>query len=133
MEYVIRIDYADVEVYEDSYEDGEGEYVNSWSIDGLKGKTFSNVDELTAAINEASYDVFSANKSDYVYIDGRIDSDAEVDVDNYVPSEEQYAEWKAGEIMLYVARLSVGVSMIPVGYDHEMTPEEAAAFGLEVY
>ena len=132
MEYVIRVDYAGVEVYEDSYGEGEGDYVNHWDIDTLKGKIFNNVDELVAAINEASYDVFSANKGDYVYFDGRIETDAEVDVDNDVPSEDQYAEWKAGDLMLYVARLTIKVTMVPTGYDHEMTYEEAEAFGLEV-
>lgn len=132
MEYKIRVDYAGVEVYEDTYNEGEGDYVNYWEVD-VAGRTFNNVDELVAAVNKASYGVFSADKGDYVYIDGRIDTDAEVDVDNDTPSDEQYEEWKAGEIMLYVARLAIGVTMVPDGYDHEMTEEEAESFGLPVY
>lgn len=132
MQYRIRIDYANVEVDEDSYEEGELDYVNSWSIDSLKGKTFDNVDELVQAINRAEW-VFSADKSDYVYIDGRIDTDAAVNVDNVEPSKDEYEAWKRGELMLYNAHLMVGVTMVPAGMDHEMTPEEAESFGLEVY
>lgn len=132
MDYIIRVDYAHVEVDEDSYEEGELGYVNSWSIDSLKGKTFDNVDELVQAINNAEW-VFSADKSEYAYIDGRIGTDATVNENNEEPDEEEYAAWKSGELMLYTAHLMVGVTMIPTGMDHEMTPEEAEAFGLEVY
>lgn len=132
MEYKLYIDYASVEVYEDTYEDGEGQYVNSWDISEIVGDTYDDVDALITAINKAS-GVFSTDKSDYYYIDGRIDTAAEVNVDNYEPTEDEYALWKRGELMLYAAHLSVGVTMVPTGFEHEMTEEEAEAFGLEVY
>lgn len=131
MQYKIRVDYATVEVSEDSYNEGELDYVNSWTIDSLVGKTFNNVDELIKAINNAEW-VFSDNKSDYVYIDSRIDTDATVNVDNEEPSEYEYEAWKRGELMLYNAHLMVGVTMVPTGLEHDMTEEEAESFGLDI-
>jgi len=133
MDFKIRVDYADVEVYEDSWDEGELDYVNSWDLNHeLKHKTFNTVDELVEAVAKVSY-CFSNNKSDYVYIDGRISTDATVNENNEEPDKEEYAAWKSGELMLYVARLTLKVTMIPAGMDHEMTKEEAERFGLEVY
>lgn len=131
MQYKIRVDYATVEVTEDSYSDGELDYVNSWSIDSLKGKTFDNADELIKAINDAEW-IFSDNKSDYVYIDSRIDTDATVNVDNEKPSDYEYEAWTHDELMLYNAHLMVGVTMVPSGLEHDMTEEEAESFGLAI-
>lgn len=132
MQFKIRVDYAEVEVYEDSYEEGEGAYVNSWDIDALKGMTFDTAEDLVKAIAKNSW-VFSEDLADYVYIDGRIDTDATVDVNNETPSDADFVAWRKGELMLYNAHLLCGVTMVPTGTEHEMTPEEAEAFGLSVY
>lgn len=129
MGYRIRIKYAEVEVCEDSYEEGELNYVNSWDIDSLKHQEFDDINSLIEAIADASY-IFTADKGDYVYIDGRIDTDATVNSDNELPSDEEYAAWRRGELMLYNAHLMVGLEMVPNGYTHDMTEEEAEAFGL---
>lgn len=121
------IDYAEVEVCEDSYDKGEGDYVNSWSIPGLSGKEYDSLQELVSAIHEADY-VFSNNIENYTYIDHRIDTDAEVDVDNCEPSEADYQMWRNGDLMLYVAHLCVGVTVNEYRYincklDEEITRE----------
>ena len=132
MDFKIRINSASVDATEDSYEEGELDFANSWSIDSLRNKTFNNVDELVAAVHDAEW-VFSADKSDYGYIDGRIDSDATVTDKYEIPTEDEYEAWKRGELMLYNAHLMIYVTMVPAGMDHKMTEDEARSFGLEIY
>lgn len=132
MEYNIRIKYAEVEVAEDSYEQGELGYVNSWDIPHLKGREFDTIESLIQAIADETY-IFSDDKQDYIYIDGRIDTDATVNDLNERPSDAEYEDWKRGEIKLYNAHLLCGLEMVPKGYTHDMTDEEAEEFGLEVY
>lgn len=114
-----------VDVYEDDYEKGEGAHVNTYEVD-VRG-TYGSIQELVSAIS--SYG-FSENTDDYGYIDGRIFSDAMVDVDNDEPSEQQIEAWKRGQETLYAARVDIPVS---VGDIHEMTEAEAEEFGIEIY
>lgn len=134
MDYKIRIDYTDIEVAEDSWTEGELEYVNSWDLNyELKNKTFNTIDELVQAVADASY-CFSNDKANYYFFDtGRIDTDATVNADNEEPSVDELAAWKRDEIMLYNAHLRIGVTMVPIGMDHKMTEEEAKSFGLPIY
>lgn len=132
MQYKIRVDYADVDVHEDSWEEGELDYVNSWDLNHeLANKTFNTVDELIKAVADTSF-CFSDDKGYYAYIDGHIDTDATVNADNEEPSNEEYEAWKRGEIMLYNAYLRIGVTMVPTGMEHKMTEEEAESFGLQI-
>lgn len=129
MEYLIKIKYAEVEIDEDSWEEGELDYVTRYSIDSLEGQEFEDIDSLIKAIADESF-IFTADKDDYVYIDGRIDTDATVNADTELPSEEEYEAWKQGKLMLYTAHLFCGLEMVPKGYKHDMTEEEAESFGL---
>lgn len=128
----IKVKKAYVEVYEDTYADGEGKYVNEWSLDELAGKEFRTGQDLVNAIARVD-GVYTTDIGDYVYIDGRIDSDAEVNADNYTPTDAEYDAWKRGELMLYCAHLYVHVLVVPDEYSHEMTEEEAEAFGFYTY
>jgi hypothetical protein len=106
--------------------------VNTWYIDNLKGRTFKTASELAEAINREA-GCFSANIKDYVYFDGRIATVAEVNNDNEEPSDLEYEQWKRGELTLYVAHLFCDITMVPTGYEHDMTEEEAEAFGIPIY
>ena len=116
---------AYVDVYEDDYEQGEGAHVNTWEAD-VRG-TYRSIQDLVNAISQYG---FSDNVSDYGYIDGRIFTDAMVDVDNDEPSAAQIEAWKRGEEQLYAARFDVTVN---VGDVHPMTEEEAESLGIGIY
>ena len=116
-----------VEVLEDGYETGEGEYVKEWTFD-ISG-TYNNMQEVVDAI---ANEVGTTNDvEDYVYIDGRIDTDMEQNAEGLRPTDAEYEAWRRGEETLYVAHISVYLN---VGAEiHEMTEDEAEAFGLPLY
>lgn len=119
---------AYVDVTEDDYEqDAVGPYVNSWDFD-VRGE-YNSADELIKAIANNSY-VFSDKLEDYYFMDGSLRTSAEVDVDNEIPSEGQYEAWKRGEEQLYIADMYLAVE---VGSVHEMTDDEAQAYGFQLY
>ena len=118
--------YVDVSV--DDYEQGVGEYVNQWDFD-VRGE-YNTIQELIDRIANESY-VFSKNIGDYVYLDGSLQTSATVDAENYTPSESQFEAWKNGEETLYIADMYLPLEV--GGGSHEMTEEEAQAFGLSVY
>lgn len=124
-----RIDYAEVEVNIDDYNEGELDYVNSWDVD-VKGNTYNSLKELIKGVARNSY-VFSENPSDWVYIDGRLDTDALVNNDNEEPDDDELEGWKKGEVTLYNAHVMVGVSVI--SEEHELTEEEAEEQGINIY
>lgn len=117
-----------VDVVVDSYEQGEGEQVNSWNF--AIADSFKTAQELIDDIAESSF-IFSSDINDYVFLDGSLQTDATVNGDNDIPTQEELEAWKRGELELYVAhlwvRLDVGAST------HMMTEDEAEAFGLSVY
>lgn len=118
---------AYVDVSEDDYEQGVGNYVNQWDFD-VRGE-YASAQELVKAIANKSY-VFSENIEDYYFLDGSLHTSATVDGYNYIPTEDQIEAWKRGEEMLYIADLYLPLE---VGSVHDMTDEEAETFGLEVY
>ena len=117
-----------VDVLVDSYEQGEGEQVNSWNF--VIADSFKTAQELIDDIAESSF-IFSNDINDYVFLDGSLQTDATVNADNDIPTQEELEAWKRGELELYVAhlwvRLDVGATT------HMMTEDEAEAFGLSVY
>ena len=117
---------AVVDVYEDDYNEGEGDYVNGWDFD-IRGA----YDTIQQLVNKLAEYGFSENPDDYVFLDGTIQSDAFQDADGMEPSDADIEAWKRGEIQLYNAHL-----VLPLGVGsaiHQMTEEEAEAFGLSVY
>ncbi len=117
---------AIVDVYEDSYNEGEGDYVNGWDFD-IRG-SFDTIQQLVTKLAEYG---FSDNPNDYVYLDGTLQSDAFQDADGIEPSNSDIEAWKRGEITLYNAHL-----VLPLGVGsaiHQMTEDEAEAFGIPIY
>ena len=119
---------AFVDITVDDYEQGALDMVNSWDFD-VRGE-YDTIQELIDRIANESY-IFSDNIADYYYMDGRIGTSAMVDADNSVPTEDQYEAWKRGEETLYIADLYLPLEV--GGGSHEMTEEEAEAFGLALY
>lgn len=129
MAKTFRVKYAEVEVYEDNYENGEGEYVNGWNL-SIKGKTFKSLSEIVDAVSNEEY-IFSDDKKNWIYMDGRLLTDALVDVNNEEPDEADIQMWRNGDLELFVARLDIAVEV----YDeaHDLTEEEAEEEGFEIY
>ena len=129
---LLKVQFAEVEVYQDVYDQGEKDYVNSWSIDEIKGMTFKTAADLVQAINYYS-GIFSDKIEDYVYIDGRIDTDAFVNEDNDEPTPAEIQIWRNGELMLYNAHLLVGLCLVPENYEEDFTEERAEEYGFSIY
>ena len=117
---------AYVEVYEDDWEQGEGKYVNGWDFD-ISGE-YNSIDAIISQISSTVY-AFSDNKAEYYFMDGSLRTSATVNNDNEPPTEAEKKRWMQGQEMMYTAYL-----MLPLGVGsiHEMTDEEAEAYGLTV-
>lgn len=125
----ILVKWCTVDVHEDDYEEGEGDYVQSYDLD-LKG-TYDSIQALIRDISRQS--VFPDSIKDYVFFDangGEITSDVTVNNDNYEPSSKEVKAWERGELTLYSARLSCGIELV---ITKPMTNEDAEEMGLEVY
>ena len=120
---------AYVDIYEDSYEQGELGYVQTW--DFPIGTEFDSAEELIKNI-ASSASIFSDDIRNYlVSEDGMLYSDAMVNVDNEEPDEAEMEAWRRGELTLYNAHLGIALK---VGSGvHEMTYDEAEAFGFDTY
>ena len=118
---------AYVEVYEDSCELGEGEFSDSWEFS--IGTQFDNSQEMIDDISD-SVGIFTKNLSDYVFLDGSLQTDATVNEFNEIPTDEEVEAWTRGEIKLYVAHLWIGLEV--GGGSHQMTDDEAEAFGFSL-
>ena len=120
---------AYVDIYEDSYEQGELGYVQTW--DFPIGTEFDSAEELIKNI-ASSASIFSDDIRNYlVSEDGMLYSDATVNVDNEEPDEAEMEAWRRGELTLYNAHLGIALK---VGSGvHEMTYDEAEAFGFDTY
>lgn len=117
---------AVVEVYEDDWEQGEGKYVNGWEFD-ISGE-YNSIDAVISQISNTVF-AFSDNKADYYFMDGALRTSATVNNDNETPSEAEKERWMQGQEMMYTAYLYL---YLGVGSIHEMTDEEAEAYGLTV-
>lgn len=117
-----------VEIYEESYTEGEGDLITTWDFP-LKGQ-YANAQELVNDIAESS-GIFSNKLEDYVYLDGTLQTSALVSLENDEPTEEELAAWQNDEFELYSQNLILPVE---VGSGtHEMTEDEAKAFGISIY
>jgi hypothetical protein len=105
----IRIDSVDIDVYEDSYEEGEGRNVNSHSRNDLVGKLI----EPSKLLNFLSDELYTTNEpSDYSIMDGAIFTSQLIDDDSSTATERQKTEWKKGNLTLYSENIRIGVSII---------------------
>ena len=120
---------GDVEIHEDSYEQGELEYVNSWNIE-INGY-FDTVEEFIAALSKELYWHLDPAACDFG--EGVFRAYLTVNAENEEPSEYEYEQWKKGELMLYTADIFVPLECGPRPEKHDMTDDEARSFGFEVW
>ena len=129
--FIVR--YATVDVYEDIYDEGEGAYVNGWNM-SIKGNAYKSLTDIIKAVSIED-PIFSDDKQNWVYMDGRLLTDAEVNADNEEPDDDEYEQWGNGDLMLYVARLDIGIDVYDEAYEltEEEAEEEAEAEGFQIY
>ena len=113
-----------VECYEDSYEEGELGYANSWDFD-VRGE-YDSADQLIKAIVRAT-GLFDFKVEDFAVTDGYLQSSDLVDENSYVADKRDNELWKKGEKTLYSANLSLKLEC--VSDLHTMTEDEAEEFG----
>lgn len=95
-------------VNEDSYTEGEGEFVNEW----YQNKTlYMQSDDVKDAIEKFyKIELHMEYVPENTEIDGHMLFDSRmVDADNNVPSESDIEKWKRGEIPLYVENITLYV------------------------
>lgn len=117
---------GDITVYEDSYEEGEGDYVNHYNLD-IRGKySFKDL------MKQLSYYGFSNNPKDYFFGDingySSIESDCMQNADGEEPSKSEIEAWKKGEITLYNAHLFAHIYKIGVS---DLSWEDADELGFD--
>ena len=120
---------GEVEVHEDSYEEGELDYVNGWNV--LIEGYFDTVEEFVAALNKELY--WDIKPEDCDFGEGVFRTSVMVNVDNEIPSEYEIEEWKKGNEMLYIADVFIPLECGPRPEKHDMTDDEARSFGFEVW
>lgn len=123
---------ANCDVYEDSYEEGEGRHVNAFDMDStVVGKQFSNISDMIAFLGDKVIYDDAYTKGDnwlaFEYEDGelRLDTDVMVDADNNsIGMDYNLDAWKAGKETLYNAHWMVFVS---VAYKSDVPSEIVAS------
>lgn len=105
--------YADV--YKDSYTDGEGDMVNSFSLGGVIVSTADPKEAIKEAIErQLSFDGF--NFDDCAVMEDQEDVvfwSTLVDADNAQATDSEKESWKRGELDLYSCNLQIYVE--PIG------------------
>lgn len=98
-----------VDVYEDSYEEGELGYVNNWEGSNVTKlvRSYEDVRDLLADACDLSLDAEEVYIGSF-NINGVDDLQASIFVnnENTTPSEDEIASWKKGELKLYNAIIS---------------------------
>lgn len=130
-------------VHEDSYETGEGKFVNCWS---LKEHTdFNTIKELLEKVNEEY--LYHRSKKDegvknwFIFEDPdlakkgeiRFDTDQLINVDNQEACDYEIEAWKKNEKQLYSAHTTLYVKAVmveDVNYDEML--KDAQEIGLEL-
>lgn len=100
------------EIYEDSYEHGEGDFTGC-GIHGMAiGKTFASLEDAAQWLKE-HFGLFSS-LTEYHIEDGYIQTSITVaDHSNaqnggwFEPTEKEYEAWRKGELMLYSENFTV--------------------------
>jgi len=118
---------GDISVYEDSYEDGEGKFVNAYDLGMNKKYT------LKELMKEFSYFGFSDDPKDYMFGDhngySEIVSDCMQNKNGDEPTKDEIEAWKKDEIILYNARLSAHIYEVGV---HDVSFEDAKEIGFDL-
>ena len=128
-DYKITLKSWDALVYEDDYNEGEGEQVNSFSE--RVNKSFSNTEDFFKYINDNVL-YYNMNKEYFsIMDDGRIVTSLLVDEDNSAASKSEIGEWEKGNKKLYSANYNFYVTLTK-----EKTPtanELSELLGIGVY
>jgi 6-pyruvoyl-tetrahydropterin synthase len=113
----IRINYVDVSVYKDSYEEGETDNVNNYDMNHIKGSIVSPK-ELVSFLAKNIYT--SEDASDYSILDNNIHTSQLQDADGSEASQSEIERWKKGDLELYSANFIISVSIISeIDFDDE--------------
>lgn len=114
---VFTLKSCNVEVHEDSYEDGEGAFVNAWDLNEYAGMRFNSLQEVIDLI--ANRGIYSKDYTkpenwmafEYDDKDGtlRLDTDVLVDAETHPADDNDIEKWKKGEVELYNAHYYVYV------------------------
>ena len=120
---------ADIAV--DDYEQGEGDFVNSFDIK-LCNKTFTSIQQVISAITN-SYYCCTDDIKDWVFLSDQsaLSTNALVNENNDLADRSEIEEWKRGELTLYNCNLFIPIQV--VSQPRDMTEEEAESFGIEIY
>ena len=127
MEYKFLVNKCFVDVYEDSYEEGELDWEKNYYISFDKPCT---LDELMRKLS--SYG-FSDDPSDYMWWNenkySELMTDALLCEDDTEPSKRELEDWKNGELKLYTHRLSMNIQLIDA---RDLDAKDAKEFGFQL-
>ena len=127
MEYKFLVNKCFVDVYEDSYEEGELDWEKNYYISFDRPCT---LDELMRKLS--SYG-FSDDPSDYMWWNENKYSELMTDVllceDDTEPSKRELEDWKNGELKLYTHRLSMNIQLIDA---RDLDAKDAKEFGFQL-
>ena len=116
-----------VECYEDDYENGEGDFANSWDFD-VRGE-YDSAEDLIKAIVKETY-LFDFKVDEFGFMDGAIQTSDLVDEESIKADKHDIELWKKGEKTLYSANMTLPLEC--VSDKHEMTDDEAEEFGFSM-
>src|SRR5690606_9568828 len=91
------------EVYEDSYENGEGDFVNTYCEEGIY-----NTDTWKEAVDKHLH-LFDLNHTQCEILEGTLFTGCLVDNYNNPPSGQEVEEWRMGKCTLYTNNISITV------------------------
>lgn len=142
---IYRIKSLFTDVYEDDWEDGEGEHVNYWSGSDVLGrkmyKEFSSLGDILRMLNDEYLYIWkdADNIKNWAIFDDpdlkdeiRFDCETMVDVDNRVADESDIESWRKGKKRLFNAHSVLYVTAEYTTYASaaELT-EDAKKIGLD--
>ena len=113
-----------VDCYEDDYENGEGDFVNSWDFD-VRGE-YDSAEDLIKAIVKETY-LFDFKVDEFSFMGGAIQTSDLVDKESIKADKHDIELWKKGEKTLYSANMWLPLECI--SDKHKMTDDEAEEFG----
>jgi negative regulator of sigma E activity len=118
----------EVIIYEDDYEQGEGELVNSYNFSYNKRvQTITEILKyITNYVRGEKFDM-----KNWEYEDGTARCSFLVDEDNTEPSNSQIKAWKEGKEKLYIAEVNVSITTVVGSYpttDKEFEAEGITGF-----
>ena len=116
-----------VDCYEDDYENGEGDFVNSWDFD-VRGE-YDSAEDLIKAIVKETY-LFDFKVDEFSFMDGAIQTSDLVDKESIKADKHDIELWKKGEKTLYSANMWLPLECI--SDKHKMTDDEAEEFGFDM-